>query len=88
VVGKVTEAVQLLVDSLPVELASVPEAALALELAERVDSASNATAAANAAGRFMEAIDRLRALAPEKSEVTPLDEIRARRDLRTRQAKP
>jgi hypothetical protein len=65
---------------LPVQVAASPEAALALELAERLEAASNATAAANVAGRLADALARVRAMAPEQAKESPLDEIRARRD--------
>jgi hypothetical protein len=59
-----------------------PEAALALGLAERLDDReTKATAAAMAAGRLLETLAALRALAPS-GKASPLDEIRARRDAR------
>lgn len=80
--GKVVLAVQMMVDGLPVEVAASPEAALVLELAERLESASNATAAANVAGRLADALLRIREMAPGRAKESPLDEIRARRDAR------
>lgn len=81
--GKVTEAVLSYLERLPGDVSGAPEAALALALAELVDDqGSSATSKSMNAGRMLDALERVRALAPEKAEVSPLDEIRARRDKR------
>lgn len=60
-----------------------PEAALALALAERIDDQANsATSVSMNAGRMLDAVAALRALAPDEVKESPLDEIRARRDRR------
>lgn len=62
-----------------------PEAALALGLAARLDDpGTSAAAAAQLAGRLLDALAVIRERAPV--EVSPLDEIRARRDRRAGRA--
>lgn len=62
-------------------VASSPEAALALAAAAAIDDlGSSTTSRSMVMGRYLEALSALRAMVPEKREVTVLDEIRARRD--------
>lgn len=82
----VTEAVKLNIEDLSQskrEVADSPEAALALSLAARIDDPNNKAAGVSmAAGRLLDALTALRALAPAKAKGTPLDEIKERRDRR------
>jgi hypothetical protein len=80
----VSDAVAALIVRLGVLEPSVPfspEAALALALAERIDDVGNsATSVSMNAGRLLDALAAVRALAPDEMKESPLDEIRARRD--------
>jgi hypothetical protein len=69
------------------DVASSPEAASALAAAEHIDASSQARisgAALQGASSMMrvylDALERLRELSPEKPAASRLDEIRARRD--------
>ena len=61
-------------------------AATALILARRIDAGMSATAFSMCAGRLIEALDRLRELAPPDEETDDLDELSARRTARLRRA--
>lgn len=81
-----TEAVERFVAEHPV-IAGSPEAAAALAAAEAIDSARSARLSgaamqgeASMMGRLLDALELLREMAPDAAEVSPLDEIRARRD--------
>ena len=81
-----TEAVQRFIDSHPV-IDGSPEAAAALAAAEAIDSARSSRSSgaamqgeASMMGRLLDTLERLRSMAPDAAEVSPLDEIRARRD--------
>lgn len=62
------------------ELAESTLAASALALAAEMDSQTSATSKSMCARVLLDTMTRLFELAPDKGEVTPLDEIRARRD--------
>jgi len=57
-------------------------AATALILAQRIDAGMSATAFSMCAGRLIEALDRLRELAPPDEEQDELDELSTRRAAR------
>lgn len=82
--GMVRDAVSALIErlgKLEPTLPFSPEAALALALAERIDDESNsATSVSMNAGRLLDTLASVRALAPDEVKESPLDEIRARRD--------
>lgn len=82
--GDVEKAVRVWLDDLKKldpRLAVSPEAASALSLARTIDdSAISATSRGINAKELRETMACLRALAPEARALSPLDEIRARRD--------
>lgn len=65
------------------EIDGSPEAAGALAAARMVDDASSSTTSrAMALGRYQDALQTLRMLAPAKAKESPLDQIRAQREKR------
>ena len=67
------------------DVAGTPEAAVALAAAREIDDPGNsATSKSMMVGQFLRALETLRAMAPEKAEVSPLDEIRERREAKLR----
>lgn len=67
------------------DLARGAVANMALVLAARIDDPSNsATSVSLCAGKLLDALETLRVLAPVAADVSPLDEIRIRRDRRTK----
>ncbi len=63
------------------ELAHTPEAAAALAAGEAIDAPKNsATSKSMMIGRFLESLELLRAMAGQSVELSPLDEIKHRRD--------
>ena len=69
------------------DAARSPEAAAALSAAEHIDaSSSGRVSGAGLQGAssmmrvYLDALERLRELSPDRPAVSPLDEIRARRD--------
>ena len=67
------------------DIDDTPEAAALLAAAREIDSPGNsATSKSMMVGQFLRALEVLRAMAPEKVEVSPLDEIRQRREAKLR----
>jgi hypothetical protein len=67
------------------DVEDTPEAAALFASAREIDSPSNsATSKSLLVGRFLETLDVLRRMAPEKAEVSPLDEIKQRREAKLR----
>ena len=78
------EAVEGFVDDHP-DVENTPEAAALLAAAREIDSPGNsATSKSMMVGQFLRALETLRALTPEKAEVSPLDEIKQRREAKLR----
>ena len=78
------EAVEAFIESHP-DVEDTPEAAAAFAAAREIDSAGNsATSKSMLLGQFLRSLEILRAMAPEKAEVSPLDEIRQRREAKLR----
>jgi hypothetical protein len=75
----VLEAVESDLKALPDELAGSALAATARQLAREMDGDNSATSKSMCAARLMEALDRLRALAPAKKEADRVDELSDRR---------
>lgn len=63
------------------EVAVTPEAAAALAAAELIDSPKNsATSKSMLIGRLLDSLEILRLMSPDAQAVSPLDEIKSRRD--------
>jgi len=74
------EAVEAFISSHP-EVADTPEAAAAWASAREIDNPANsATSKSMMVGRFLDALEVLRVMANDDVEVSPLDEIKKRRD--------
>lgn len=78
------EAVESFVSDHP-DVENTPEVAAALAAAREIDAPGNsATSKSMMVGQFLRALEILRAMAPEKAEVSPLDEIKQRREAKLR----
>ena len=78
------EAVEAFVADHP-DIADTPEAAAAAAAAREIDAPGNsATSKSMMVGQLLRSLEVLRAMAPEKAEVSPLDEIRQRREAKLR----
>ena len=63
------------------DVAETPEAAAALAAAELIDEPHNsATSKSMLLGRFLDSLEVLRLMSPDVLAVSPLDEIKSRRD--------
>jgi hypothetical protein len=72
------EAVEKFVETHP-EVDGTPEAAAAMAAARAIDDPGNsATSKSMMVGRFLDALELMRAMAPEKPEESELDRIRTR----------
>jgi hypothetical protein len=70
------------------EVADTPEAAAALAAGAVIDSPLNsATSKSMMIGRFLDSLELLRAMSPDRQAVSPLDEIKRRRDGKLGRAK-
>jgi hypothetical protein len=79
-VVSVAEAVRSELNGFPDDLAQSALAATALAMAELVDDRSHsATSRSMCAGKLMDALEQLRALAPPKQERDDVDDLKARR---------
>jgi hypothetical protein len=79
----VRAAVELDLKALPADIRNSAIAATALALARELDNRNNsATAKSMCAGKLIEAMEKLRAIAPAKPQPTALDEIAKRRERR------
>jgi hypothetical protein len=69
------------------DVADTPELAAALAAARAIDDPRNSTTPKSMMiTQFLRAIEVLRLLAPEKAEVSPLDEIKQRREGKLRRS--
>ena len=67
------------------DVENTPEAAALVAAAREIDAPGNsATSKSMMVGRFLETIEVLRRISPEKAEVSPLDEIKQRREAKLR----
>ena len=67
------------------EAEDTPEAAALLAAAREIDHPGNsATSKSMMVAQFLKTVEVLRQIAPEKAEVSPLDEIRQRREAKLR----
>ena len=81
------EAAELFISDHP-DVENTPEAAALFASAREIDAPSNsATSKSLLVGRFLETLEVLRRMTPEKVEVSPLDEIKQRREAKLRGAK-
>lgn len=84
-VGSTVDALVCLLETLPPDLASSPNAAAAMRLAEGLDNGRNSlTSQSMAAKAFQDLLAELRELAPAKKESDELDELSQRRGRRRR----
>ena len=82
------EAAELFISGHP-DVEDTPEAAALFASAREIDAPGNsATSKSLLLGRFLETIEALRRMTPEKAEVSPLDEIKQRREAKLRGSKP
>lgn len=86
-VSGVREGVERDIAGLPAEFRRSGLAATALAMADELDDEDNsATAKSMCAGKLIDALERLRALVPEKAKETKLDDIAKRREQRLARA--
>ena len=79
-----SEAVEAFIEAHP-DVADTPEAAAAMASAREIDSVSNsATSKSMMVAQFLRSVELLRSMTPEKVEVSPLDEIKQRRESKLR----
>ena len=82
------EAAELFISDHP-DVEDTPEAAALFASAREIDDPGNsATSKSLLVGRFLDTLEVLRLMTPEKAEVSPLDEIKQRREAKLRGSKP
>jgi hypothetical protein len=84
--GPVVRAVEKELKSLGAATVSPSLAATAVALAHEMDEDNSATSKSMCAKALIDAVDRIRELAPPKKESNPVDELRARRTARRARA--